>query len=160
DSEVVTFEGDHSRRATFADVAGRAERLAVALRDLGIAPGDCVGTFMWNTQEHLEAYFGVPLYGAILHTLNIRLFAEQLSYIVNHAADRVILVGDDLAPILARVAGELESVERFVIVGDGDASALEEAAREGVAFDRYEDLLAAADPATFDLPDIDEWAPA
>jgi fatty-acyl-CoA synthase len=160
ESEVVTFEGDHSRRASFAEVAARSERLAVALRDLGVAPGDCVGTFLWNTQEHLEAYFGVPLTGAILHTLNIRLFAEQLTYIVNHAADRVILVGADLAPVLAQVAGDLESVERYVVVGDGDVSVLEDAARDGVAFDRYEDLLAAADPASFDFPDIDEWAPA
>jgi fatty-acyl-CoA synthase len=160
DSQVVTFEGDHSRRASFADVADRAELLAVALRDLGVAPGDCVGTFMWNTQEHLEAYFGVPITGAILHTLNIRLFEEQLAYIVNHAADRVVLVGHDLAPVLARVADQLESVERYVIVGDGDVGVLEEAARDGVEFHRYEELLAAADAGAFDYPEIDEWAPA
>jgi fatty-acyl-CoA synthase len=160
ESEVVTFEGDHSRRATFAEVAARSERLAVALRDLGVAPGDCIGTFLWNTQEHLEAYFAVPLQGAILHTLNIRLFTEQLAYIINHAADRVILVGADLAPALARVAGELETVERFVVVGDGDVGGLEAAARDGVELHRYDDLLAAADPAAFDFPEIDEWAPA
>jgi fatty-acyl-CoA synthase len=160
DSEVVTFEGDCCRRASFAEVAARVDRLAVALRDLGVRAGDCVGTFMWNTQEHLEAYFGVPLMGAVLHTLNIRLFTEQLTYIVNHAGDRVVLVGDDLVSVLARVAGELETVERFVIVGDGDAGPLEDAAREGVQFHRYEDLLTAADPTTADFPEIDEWAPA
>jgi fatty-acyl-CoA synthase len=160
DAEVVTFEGDHSRRATFAEVAARAELLAVALRNLGIEPGDCVGTFMWNTQEHLEAYFAVPLQGAILHTLNIRLFPDQLAYIINHAADRVIVVGADLAPALARVADELESVERFVVVGDGDVGPLADAARDGVELHRYDDLLAAADPAAYEFPEIDEWAPA
>jgi fatty-acyl-CoA synthase len=136
DSQVVTFEGDHSRRALFAEVAVRAEQLAVALRDLGVAPGDVVGTFMWN------------------------IFEDQLAYIVNHAADRVIIVGHDLAPLLAHVAGRLESVERYVIVGDGDVTALEDAARDGVEFHRYDDLLAAADPGAFDFPEIDEWAPA
>jgi fatty-acyl-CoA synthase len=160
ESQVVTFEGDHSRRASFAEVADRVDRLAVALRDLGIRPGQVVGTFMWNTQEHLEAYFGVPIHGAILHTLNIRLFEEQLAYIVNHAADRVILVGHDLAPLLARVAGQLDSVEHYVIVGDGDVGVLEDAARDGAQFHRYDDLLAAADPGTCDFPEIDEWAPA
>src|SRR3954470_16135590 len=149
ESEVVTFEGDGSRRASFAEIADRVQRLAVALRTLGIQPEDRVGTFMWNTQEHLEAYFAVPMEAAVLHTLNIRLFPEQLAYIVNHAGDRVIVVGDDLAPALAGIAGELETVERYVIVGDGDVGELEEAARDGVEFHRYEDLLAAADLATF-----------
>ena len=121
-SEVVTYEGDgRCRRATFAEVAERAERLAVALRSLGITPGDRVGTLMWNTQEHLEAYFAVPVQGAVLHTLNVRLFAEQLAYIVNHAGDRVVIVGHDLVPLLASIADELDTVERFVVVGDGDA---------------------------------------
>ena len=123
ESEVVTFEGDDSRRATFEEVAERVERLAVGLRGLGIEAGDRVGTFMWNTQEHLEAYFAVPMQGAVLHTLNIRLFPEQLAYIVNHGGDRVIIVDDVLAPMLARVAAELETVECYVIVGDGDISA-------------------------------------
>jgi fatty-acyl-CoA synthase len=160
ESEVITFEGDESRHATFAEVAERIDRLAVALRALGIEPGDRVGTFMWNNQEHLEAYFAVPMQGAVLHTLNIRLFPEQLAYIVNHAGDRVIIVDDVLAPMLARVAGELETVERYVVVGDGDVSALTEAARDSAEFVSYEAVLAAADPAEFDFPEIDEWAPA
>ena len=120
ESEVVTFEGDASRHASFADVSARVDRLAAALGELGIESGDRVGTFMWNTQEHLEAYFAVPCMGAVLHTLNIRLFAEQLAYIVNHADDRVVLVDDNLVPVLARVAAELKTVERYVVVGDGD----------------------------------------
>src|SRR3954451_2212344 len=152
ESEVVTFEGDGSRRASFAEIADRVQRLAVALRTLGIQPEDRVGTFMWNTQEHLEAYFAVPMEAAVLHTLNIRLFPEQLAYIVNHGGDRVIIVDDVLAPMLARVAAELETVERYVIVGDGDVSALEEAARDSAEFVRYDALLASADPGDFDFP--------
>src|SRR5947207_824821 len=160
ESEVVTFEGDDSRRASFGEVANRVECLGAGLRALGIEPGDRVGTFMWNTQEHLEAYFAVPMLGAVLHTLNIRLFPEQLAYIVNHAGDRIVLVDDVIAPLLARVAGELETVERYVIVGDGDVSVLEEAARDGVEFLRFEELLASADLDAFAFPDVDEWAPA
>src|SRR5262245_61378860 len=161
DSAVVTYEGDHRcRRATFAEVAARAERLAVALRTLGIRPGDPVGTLMWNTQEHLEAYFAVPLQGAVLHTLNLRLFAEQLAYIVNHAGDRIVIVGHDLVPLLASIAAELTTVEQVVVVGDGDVDELASIARAGVSIHRYEELLAAADVAEFDFPEVDELAAA
>src|SRR5258706_4248725 len=122
ESEVVTFEGESSRHTSFAEVAARTDRLAVALQHLGIVAGDRVGTFMWNTQEHLEAYFAIPGIGAVLHTLNLRLFPEQLTYIVNHAADRVVIVDDNLIPLLARVTAELETVERYLVVGDGDMS--------------------------------------
>ena len=158
DSEVVTFEGDGSRRATFAEVAARAERLAAALRRLGIQNGDRVGTFQWNTQEHLEAYLAVPTMGAVLHTLNIRLFPEQLTYVVNHAEDRVVVIDDSLVPLLARVAPDLKTVERYVVVGDGDATALSDAAA-GAEVLRYDELLAAESPG-FDWPDVDERAAA
>jgi fatty-acyl-CoA synthase len=159
DSEVVTFEGGASRHSSFTDVAARVDRLAAALRTLGIEPGDRVGTFMWNTQEHLEAYFAVPLLGAVLHTLNIRLFPEQLAYIVNHAGDKLVLVDDNLAPVLARVAGDLKTVERFVVVGDGDFSVLADAV-PAAEFLRYEELLAAAEPASFRYPEVEERAAA
>ncbi|HKA93210.1 MAG TPA: long-chain fatty acid--CoA ligase [Acidimicrobiia bacterium] len=158
DSEVVTFEGDGSRRATFADIAGRAARLAAALRRLGIQDGDRVGTFQWNSQEHLEAYLAVPTMGAVLHTLNIRLFPEQLTYVVNHAEDRVVIVDDSLVPLLAKVASDLKAVERYVVVGGGDAGALAEAT-PGVEVLRYDDLLA-AETGEFDWPDVDEHAAA
>jgi len=159
DSQVVTFEGDSCRHATFGEVADRVDRLATALEGLGIREGDRVGTFMWNTQEHLEAYFAVPGMGAVLHTLNIRLFPDQLSWIVNHAADRVVIVDDNLVPVLARVAAELATVERFIVVGDGDASPLTDAV-PGVEILRYEELLAAADPSTFEWPEVDERSAA
>jgi acyl-CoA synthetase (AMP-forming)/AMP-acid ligase II len=154
ESEVVTFEGESCRRATFAQVAERADRLASALRRLGIREGDRVGTFAWNTQEHLEAYLAVPSMGAVLHTLNLRLFPEQLTYITNHAEDRVILVDATLIPLLARVAAELKTVEQFVIMGDGDASSL------GSNVLSYEELLAAESGDNFPYPDIDERSAA
>jgi fatty-acyl-CoA synthase len=158
DSEVVTFEGDDCRRATFADVGRRAGQLAAALQRLGIEAGDRVGTFQWNTQEHLEAYLAIPTMGAVLHTLNIRLFPEQLTYVANHAEDRVVLVDDSLVPLLANVAADLKTVERYVVVGDGDASALADAAA-GAEVLRYDDVLAAED-AEFDWPDLDERSAA
>lgn len=152
DSEVVTFMGDDSRRASFAEVADRAERLASALKRLGIKEGDRVGTFGWNTQEHLEAYIAIPCMGAVLHTLNLRLFPDQLTYIVNHAEDRIIIVDDSLVPLLARVAKDLKTVEKYIVIGSGDASALGDVLR-------YEDLVA-AETTGFDWPDIDERAAA
>ena len=156
DSEVVTYEGPDvpARRATFAQVADNAGRLASALAGLGVGPGDRVGTFCWNTQEHLEAYMAVPAMGAVLHTLNIRLFPEQLTYVVNHADDKVIIVDDSLVPLLARVVPHLETVEHFVVVGAGDASAL-----GATEVYRYDELLASASP-DFDWPELDEGAAA
>ena len=148
-SEVVTFEGETSRRATFGEVADRATKLAAALKRLGIQPGDRVGTFCWNSQEHLEAYFAIPCMGAVLHTLNLRLFPDQLSFVINHAEDRVIIVDDSLVPLLARVVGDLKTVERYIVVGSGDASAL------GTDVLRYDELLA-AEEASFDWPVLDQ----
>ena len=103
---------------------------------------------MWNNQEHFEAYLAVPSMGAVLNTVNIRLFPEQVSYIINHAKDRVLLVDDSLVEVLSKVASELEAVEHFVVVGDGDAGDLRDVIR-------YEDLLADGDDS-FDYPELDE----
>ncbi|GAA4347326.1 long-chain fatty acid--CoA ligase [Actinomadura luteofluorescens] len=158
-SECVTWTGGGApRRATFAPIAGNAERLASALARLGVRPGDRVATFCWNNQEHLEAYFAVPAMGAVLHTLNIRLFPEQLSHIINHADDQVIIVDDSLVPLLARVVHELPAVEAFVVVGDGDASALE-ANGNGAPVLRYSELLAAEEPG-YAWPAVDERSAA
>ena len=153
DSEVVTAGERGVRRARFAEVAERAARLAGALRRLGIRPDDRVGTFGWNTQEHLEAYLAVPSMGAVLHTLNIRLFPEQLAYVANHAEDRVVLVDASCVPLLAPVARELRTVEHFVVIGDGDAAPL------GAKALRHAELLAAEAPR-YDWPALDERAAA
>ena len=151
-SECVTWTDQGPRRATYAEVGDRVDQLAAALARLGIGSGDRVGTFCWNSQEHLEAYFAIPSMGAVLHTLNIRLFPEQLTYVINHAADRVIIVDDSLVPLLARVVADLQTVEHFIVVGDGDASALGDVLR-------YDELLAAESPG-FAWPEIDERAAA
>src|SRR5688572_20512366 len=91
-AEVLTWTGAGARRATFADVGRDAARLAHALRsDLGVTGDQRVATFMWNNAEHLVTYFAVPSMGAVLHTLNIRLFADQVSYIATHAEDKVVV---------------------------------------------------------------------
>jgi len=152
DSEVVTFTGEGARRASFAEVAARSKRLAAALTRLGIKEGDRVGTFCWNAQEHLEAYFTIPCMGAVLHTLNLRLFPDQLTYVINHAEDRVIIIDDSLVPLLARVAADLKTVEHFIVVGGGDATALGDVLR-------YEELLA-AESGDFQWPEIEERSAA
>ncbi|MDB4968916.1 MAG: acyl-CoA synthetase (AMP-forming)/AMP-acid ligase [Myxococcales bacterium] len=148
DSEVRTFEGEGCRSATYRQVADRCERLAAALTRLGVGAGDRVATFGWNTQEHLEAYLAVPSMGAVLHTLNIRLFPEQLVYIANHAGDKVVLVDASLVPLFAKIRAQLTTVEHIVVIGDGDASTLGEVLR-------YDALLAAEKPG-FAWPDLDE----
>ena len=120
DSEVVTLTDDGTTRASYGEVCDRIDRLCGALRALGIQDGDRVATFAWNSQRHLEAYMGVPCMGAVLHTLNIRLFEEQLTYIANHAKDKVVLVDDSLVPLLEKVAPRFETVEHYVVMGDGD----------------------------------------
>ena len=142
------------REATYAEVAARAGRLAGALEALGVRAGDRVGTFMWNTQEHLEAYLAVPSMGAVLHTLNLRLFPEQLAYVVEHGEDRVVVVDASVLPLLAKVADQLPTVEHLVVVGEGDTSAFGD-----LPVHDYEALLAQA-PETYDWPELDERAPA
>src|SRR5918912_1818121 len=121
ESEVATLTADGVERSSFAEVCERVDRLCRALESLGVGEGDRVATFAWNSQRHLEAYLAAPCMGAVLHTLNLRLFPEQLAYIANHARDRIIIVDDSLVPLLEKVAGKLESVEQYVVIGDGDA---------------------------------------
>jgi fatty-acyl-CoA synthase len=114
-SDVVTWTGGEPRRTSFADVGRDAARLAHALRDLGVTADQRVGTFMWNNAEHLVAYLAVPSMGAVLHTINIRLFPEQLAYVVNHAEDEVVLVDDTLAAPFARLLPFLTTVRHVIV---------------------------------------------
>jgi fatty-acyl-CoA synthase len=146
--QVVTLGQGGTRSATYAEVGDRVDRLCKALEELGIERGDRVATFMWNSQEHLELYMAVPCMGGVLHTLNIRLFPEQLTYIANHAQDQVVFVHDSLVPVLEKVAPTFDTVRHYVVVGDGDAGSLPNALR-------YEELLAAHEPG-YDYPELDE----
>ncbi len=140
----------------FSEVAERADRLAAALRRLKVDVGDRVATLAWNNQEHLEAYFAIPGIGAVLHTLNLRLHPEQLTYVVNHAEDKVIILDDSLIPLLAPLVSQLPTVEHYIVVGDGDVSAL---GGTDALVHRYGELLAAEKPG-YEWPEIDEYAAA
>ncbi len=116
--EVVSRRPDRSlARSDYADVRRRAHQLAGALSRLGVGRGDRVATLGWNHARHLEAYFGVPLMGGVLHMLNPRLSAEDLTYIVNHAGDSVLLVDDVLLPVLDRLRGQ--SLKHVVVWTNG-----------------------------------------
>jgi fatty-acyl-CoA synthase len=143
DREIVSRTADGIERSTYRDVVQRARRLASALRETGIQPGDRVATFAWNSVRHLELYLAVPSVGAVLHTLNIRLFEDDLRYIVGHAADRVIFLDASLADVMCRFDG----VEHEVLMPDGPGE-------RGGALD-YEELIATGDP-DFAFPDLDE----
>ena len=105
--EIVWRLADKSiRRSTCADFADRARRLAQILIDLGLRPGDRVATLGWNHGPHLEAYFGIPLMGGVLHTLNLRLHPDELAYIVNHAEDRVMMTDLTFVPLLEKLADQ------------------------------------------------------
>ena len=151
-STVTTWTGEGSRRATFADIGARAAQLAHALRELGVTGDERVATFMFNNQEHLEAYLAVPSMGAVLHTLNIRLFPEQLVYIANHAEDRVIIVDGALIPLLAKVLPEMTTVRHVIVSGAGDRTPL---AIPSVQVHGYDELIG-GQPTTFDWPEVDE----
>jgi fatty-acyl-CoA synthase len=151
--EVVTATDEGLRRRSYAEVGRRVARLANALRGLGVDGDQRVATFMWNNAEHLEAYLAVPAMGAVLHTLNIRLFPDQLIYIANHAEDEIVLVDGSLIPLLARVLREMKTVRHVVVSGPGDLAPLADLGKE---LHSYEDLLAAASD-TFAWPeDVDE----
>jgi fatty-acyl-CoA synthase len=127
-SLVTTYAADGSSTTlTYAEVAERADRLAVGLERLGVDSGEVVGTYCWNHADHLAAYFAVPCMGAVLHTVNIRLFPDQVAFVVNHAEDRFLLVDQVLVDQLAPYADKLTTVERFIVIG-GDGAALGERA--------------------------------
>jgi fatty-acyl-CoA synthase len=150
DASVLTLAQPGSvERAKFSEVSERIDRLARALARLGVQQGQRIATFAWNNQRHFELYFAIPCVGAVLHTLNIRLFEEQLTYIVNHAEDRVIFLDDSLVGVLEKLAPTFETVEHYVVMGDGDAGSLPNVLR-------YEELMEEAGGGGFDYPEIDE----
>ena len=148
DKKILTVTPTGVEEATFFEVSKRAERLASALTKLGIKPGDRVATFMWNNQAHMEAYLGVPAMGAVLHTLNIRLFPEQLAFIINHADDQVIIVDNTLIPLLAKVRDQIPSVRHIIVNGPDDSGLL------GETLDYH--TMISAEPTGYQWPDLNE----
>ena len=147
--EIVscTVEGD-IHRYTYADSERRARQLAQALLGLGVQPGDRVGTLAWNTYRHFELYYAISGIGAVCHTINPRLFDEQIVYIVNHARDRLLFVDTSFIPLIERLRPLLPADCRIVLLG--------EAATGFPVIARYDELVA-AEGADFEWPVFDEW---
>jgi 3-(methylthio)propionyl---CoA ligase len=150
--EVVSITSDNPRhRTTYGEVFRRARKLANALRAAGIKPGDRVATVAWNDYRHLELYYAVSCMGAVLHTINPRLFPEQLEYIVNHAEDRLIFIDPTLLPTIAPLQGKMPTVEQVIVM---TGAATMPATVAGKLPD-YESFVA-GHAEDFDWPDLDE----
>ena len=149
--EVVSATSEQDvQRASYSDVFRRARRLFNALQTLGCSPGDRIATLAWNHQQHLELYYGVICGGYVLHTINPRLFDDQIAYIVNHADDKWIFIEPDFIPVLERLKPQLKHVNGIVVLGTDDDA--------GASFPNlhvYEHLLAKQDDACA-WPDLDE----
>jgi fatty-acyl-CoA synthase len=150
DKEIVTRRDQGTHRYHYRELGGRVAQLAHALKALGVGPSDRVGTFAWNNYRHLELYLAVPCSGAVLHTINLRLFPEQLAYVINDAEDRVIFVDASTLPALERIAGKMPSVRSYVCLTDG---AIPETTLKPMV--SYEELIA-SQPTTYPWPALDE----
>jgi len=148
--EIVTRRESGRHRYTYAQFGQRVAQLAHAIRELGVGAGDRVGTLAWNNYRHLELYFAVPGAGAVLHTLNPRLFPEHLQYVINDAEDTVIFVDASILPALQRIADDIKGVKHFVVMTDGPSP-------DGQLKPMlsYEDLLSGR-PTSYPWPQIDE----
>jgi fatty-acyl-CoA synthase len=148
DAEVVDAFATGAGRTTYGAMAERILRLVTVLQDLGVRPGDRVGTFANNSSRHVELYYAVPLVGAVLHMVNIRLHDDQLEHVVADAGDTVMFVDDDLVPRLAAVAPQLSTVTTFVRMGKGESAGI-----DGIL--DGEQLIESASAAT-ELPELTE----
>jgi fatty-acyl-CoA synthase len=153
--EIVTKREEGLHRYSYTDMTRRAARLAGALKRLGVEPGDRVATLAWNNYRHLELYFAVPCMGAVLHTLNLRLFPDQLAYVIEDAEDKVLVVDKSLLPVLNQVAGRIPKVRTLIVMNDGGP--LPEHGL-GEMLD-YEELIS-GEAEEFDWPRLDEWSAA
>lgn len=116
--EIVTQTAGEPHRYTYREWGARTAQVAHALQKAGVQAGERIATFGWNTYRHLELYFAIPCMGAVLHTLNVRLFAEQLVYIINDAEDKIIFIDGDLVPVLEPLVDQFPSVKLYVIMGE------------------------------------------
>ena len=146
--ELVTATATGIERSNYGEWAERTRRLGGAIEDLGVSEYGRVGTFAWNTTRHLELYFAVPCSNRVLHTLNIRLFADQVVYIANHAEDEIIFVDRSLMALLWPLVDKLETVRHLVVMDDGEGEVPDDA-----RVLQYEDLIEAASPVDFEVRD-------
>src|ERR687890_2387224 len=149
--KTVYTGGPAPTQLTYGEWAERTRRLGGVLDTLGISPDGRVATFAWNSARHLELYFAAPCTGRVLHTLNIRLFPEQLVYIANHAEDEVIFVDRSLVAVLWPLLDQLRTVRHVVVMDDGKGEV--PSPDGGRAVHDYEDLLASASPVDFVVED-------
>jgi fatty-acyl-CoA synthase len=149
---IVTATADGETRTTIAQWAERVRRLATVLDTLEVSADGRVGTFCWNTGHHLELYLAAPCTGRVLHTLNIRLFPEQLVYIANHAEDEVVFVDRSLLPLFWPLVDELTTVRHVIVIDDGADAEVPSDPR----VHDYDELLAAATPFAGRFPVVDE----
>lgn len=154
--EVISQTHDKLHRLTYAQIGERTRRLMSALRQLGVQKGDRVGTLAWNHHRHLEIYFAAPGMGAVLHTINIRLAPEHIIYIINHAEDQVLLIDEDILPLIEKVQDKLQTVKAFVVMTDKNE--LPESTLSPLY--SYEKLLQTGNPKQPFETDIDENDPA
>ncbi len=148
DQEIVYRD---KLRMTYRDLYQRINRLASALTGLGVGYDDTVGVMDWDSHRYLECFFAVPMMGSVLHTVNVRLSAEQIVYTVNHAEDTVLLVNEEFVPLLESIAGQLKTVRKIILLKDSEEGPKTTLSLAG----EYEDLLAKASPE-FEFPDFDE----
>jgi fatty-acyl-CoA synthase len=154
--QIYSRDFSSSFTGTYRDMYERVCRLANVLESLGIKEGDKVATLAWNSHRHLELYLAVPCMGAVLHTLNIRLFTDQLAYVINHGEDKVIFIDEDVVPVIEGIKDEIGAVKQFVIMTDKDK--MPETTLSPIF--SYEDLLKKA-PAQYSFSDnLDENSPA
>jgi len=156
--EIVTALPTGRTRITYGEWAERTRRLGGVLDTLGISADGRVATFSWNTARHLELYFAAPCSGRVLHTLNLRLFPEQVTYIVNHAEDEVIFVDKTVAGLLWPLLPTFETVRHLVVIDDGGPFDTTTAIPEGMEIHDYEELLAAAEPVEWHVESEDQAA--
>ena len=153
--EIVTKREEGVHRYTYGEFAPRVHQAAHMLARLGVRPGDRVATLCWNNYRHLELYYAIPCMGAVLHTLNLRLFPDQLAFVIEDAADTVLCVDKTLIPILNKIAGRLPTVRTIIVLNDGGPLPEHDL---GEMLD-YETLLA-GEPTAYPWPALDERAPA
>jgi fatty-acyl-CoA synthase len=154
--QVISRTAEGKKSHSYQEIGERTRRLASALEKLGVKKGERVGTIAWNHHRHLESYFAIPGIGAVLHTINIRLAPNHIAYIVNHAEDQVLLIDEDLLPLVESVKNELTTVKAFIIMTEKDS--LPETKLQPVY--HYEELVNEGNPNFKFVTDIDENEPA